>query len=289
MSSQAIGVGILDSLDEVRCALENRIEKGDLDLPLLPRVASEVIALTSDPNTDASSFSSLIHQDMALAGHILKVANCPVYMPRSPIVSLQQAIAWLGMNNLEEIALTISMKNGVFQVQGYTAGIKQLWKQALATALYGKEIARLRRHNVESAFLCGLLHTIGQPVIFREIIKLQKECGIDLNWEAMYGLMQEHHVPVGIMIADKWTLPDQVKEAITYYSNYSVASSFAKSAMITCLADRLATHFLDPDAMDEQAARDHPVVQDLNLYPEDLDTLLEKGDVILAGLDSMAV
>ena len=288
MSSPAISVGIQDSLDDVRCALENRIEKGNLDLPLLPRAASEVIALTSDPNADASRLSSLIHQDMALAGHILKIANCPVYMPLSPIVSLQQAIAWLGMNNLAEIALTISMKNGVFQVQGYIAEIKQLWKHALASALYGKEIARLRRHNVESAFLCGLLHTIGQPVIFREIVTLQKECGIDLNWEAMYRRMQEHHVRVGIMIADKWTLPDQVKEAITYYSNYSVAPSFATLAMITCLADRLATHFLDPDVMDEHAVRDHPVAQDLNLYPEDLDTLLEKGEVILAGSDAMA-
>lgn len=288
MSAQAASVENHEAVDNIRCVLEKRIEQGGLDLPLLPRVASEVISLSSDPNANASKLTELIHQDMALAGHILKVANCPVYMPRSPIVSLQQGIAWLGMNNLALIALTISMKNGAFQVEGYTSELKQVWKHASASALYAKEIARVGRHNVESAFLCGLLHTIGQPAILREVIKLRTECGISLNWEETYALMQEYQVLVGNMIADKWTLPDQVKEAISHYSDYSPESSPSKMSMITCLSDHLATHLLDPDTTDEQSVRDRPVIQDLNLYPEDLDTLFEKRDMVLEGSNVMA-
>jgi HD-like signal output (HDOD) protein len=285
MSLPAVNAGKQDSLAGVRNIFENRIKNGDLDLPLLPAVATELIALTSDLNANAEKLSSLIREDIALAGHVLKVANSPMYMPRSPIVSLQQAVAWLGMANLALIALTVSMRSGVFQVQGYAAEVKQIWKHARASALYGKEIARLRRHNVENAFLCGLLHTIGQPVILREITKLQKERGILLDWDAAKELIDEYQVPVGTLIADKWALPDQVKEAIIHYSNYSMASSPATLVMITCLADRLTTHLLDPDAMDEQAVRDHPVVQALNLYSEDIDALLEKGEVILSGED----
>ncbi len=278
-----------NSLDAIRETLEEKIEKRELELPLLPRVASEVIALTSDVTSDASHLSSLIHQDMALAAHILKIANCPVYMPRSPIVSLQQAVAWLGMHNLAQIALTVSMKNGAFEVQGYKAEIAHLWKHALASGLYGKEIARLRRHNVESAFLCGLLHTVGQPAVLRAIITLKNEQGINADWTAMYPLIQEYHVTVGIMIAEEWGLPEHVKEAIMHDSTDSLPSSRTKSAMIAALATRLATSLFNPEVSTEQEVRDHHVVQDLNLYPEDLDTLLSKGEAILAEADSMAI
>ena len=155
------------------------------------------------------------------------------------------------------------------------------------------------RGGVEIASMMGQLdhvisahapfHLVGQPAILREIIKVRTECGIQLNWEETYGLMQEHQVAVGIMIADKWTLPDQVKGAIRHFSNYSAESSSSKFPMITCLADHLATNLFDPDAMDEQSLRDHTVVRDLNLYPENLDTLFEKRDMILEGSNAMAL
>ena len=40
---------------------------------------------------------------------------------------------------------------------------------------FAKEIARMRRANVESAFLCGLLHDIGKPVILQALADLQRD------------------------------------------------------------------------------------------------------------------
>ena len=40
--------------------------------------------------------------------------------------------------------------------------------------------------------------------------------------------------------------------------------------MTTCLAGRLAKHFLDPDSMDEATVREHVIFADLNLYPKDV-------------------
>ncbi len=63
----------------------------------------------------------------------------------------------------------------------------------------------------------------------------------------------------------------------------------SKPAMITSLASQLSTHLLDPTATDEESVRKHPVVRDLNLYPEDLAKLLEQGPTILSTADSMAL
>ncbi len=178
MSTQLVSLGSVEPLEKLRDALVERINTQALDLPLLPQAASQVMSFMSDPNADATRLSSLIHQDQALAGHVLRIANSPAYMPRSPIVSLQQAVAWLGMHVLGEIAFTASRQKGVFRVQGYEDEIKRMWRHALITGLYAKEIARQRRHNVEGAFLCGLLHAIGKPVVVHALTDLQKKLGI---------------------------------------------------------------------------------------------------------------
>ena len=66
-------------------ALVERIDKGRIDLPVLPQVAGRVMALAGDPSADAARLSALIHQDQALAAHVLRIANSPAYMPRTPI------------------------------------------------------------------------------------------------------------------------------------------------------------------------------------------------------------
>jgi HD-like signal output (HDOD) protein len=111
------------------------------------------MALASDPNADAAKLSALIHQDQALAAHVLKIANSPAYMPRSPVVSLQHAVAMLGITLLSEIAFTASLKVGAFQVAGYEDEVKQLWWHSLATGAFAKEVARAKRMNIESAYL----------------------------------------------------------------------------------------------------------------------------------------
>jgi len=79
-------------IEQLEQALIKRLERGEIELPLLPQVASQVMALTSDPSADAAKLSSLIHQDQALAAHVLRIANSPAYMPRSPVASLQHCL-----------------------------------------------------------------------------------------------------------------------------------------------------------------------------------------------------
>jgi len=38
---------------------------------------------------------------------------------------------------------------------------------------FAKELARQKRRNVETMFLCGLLHSIGRPLVLRLIGEVQ--------------------------------------------------------------------------------------------------------------------
>ncbi len=277
---------------EALCSfIGEQLKNGHLDLPLLPVVANQVLILSSDPNADATKLSTLIQQDQALAGKILHIANSPAYLPRSPIVSLQQAIAWLGLNMLAGLALSISVQRGVFRIKGYEKEIRTLWHQALASGLYGKEIARRIRHNVENAFLCGLLHTIGKPLLLHLLTTSAQTLQVRHSWALMESLIQEWHIPAGAKLAAAWKLPEPVQEAIRLYPDHSFheATSPTKGAMITCLADHLSTCLLDPSTHNEEKLRTLPVVQALNFYPEDMTALLEQGETIQRQVEAFLV
>ncbi len=265
-----------DRTGELRSQITAQLEQGILDLPLLPVVANQVLQLSGDPNAEVKQLSSLIQQDQALAGQILRIANSPAYLPRSPIVSLQQAIAWLGMNMLAGLAFSVSVQNGVFLIKGYEKEVRALWSHALATGLYGKEIARRIRHNVENAFLCGLLHTIGKPVILHLILSTLSNQEDSPSWVSLEPIIQEYHIAAGIKLGEVWQLPDPVREAIRLYPDhsYSLSTSPTKGTIITCLSDHLASYSLGISSLDETALRALPVIQDLNLYPDDVDGLL---------------
>ncbi len=277
-------------LEQLEQTLIQRIKTGDIELPLLPQAASKVMALASDPNADAAKLSALIHQDQALAAHVLKIANSPAYMPRSPVVSLQHAVAMLGITLLSEIAFTASLKVGAFQVPGYEDEVKQLWRHSLATGAFAKEVARAKRMNVESAYLCGLLHEIGKPVVLRTTTTIAREqsskwvkalATILDNKSHVKTLIEGYHTRVGVLIAEKWSLPKQVAEAIQYYGDYEHTTSFRQECMLTFVADRLASHLLTPEEMPEDSLRDHPVFAELNLYPQDVDKLLTTKEQVL--------
>ncbi len=274
-------------LEQLEQALVQKIKTGDVELPLLPQAASQVMALASDPSADAAKLSALIHQDQALAAHVLRIANSPAYMPRSPVVSLQHAVAMLGITLLSEIAFTASLKTGAFKVPGYEDDVKQLWRHSLASGAFAKEVARMRRVNVESAYLCGLLHAIGKPVVLRTATTLASQQRIALEKPVLSGWMAGYHTEVGAMIADKWGLPKQVAVAIQYYGDYDHATEFRQECLLTCVADRLASHLLTPDEMPEDTLRDHSVFAELNLYPQDIDKLLLTKDQVLTIVNAM--
>ena len=273
-------------VERLEQALIQKIEAGEVELPLLPQAAGQVLALASDPASDAAKLSSMIHQDQALAAHVMRIANSPAYMPRSPVVSLQHAVAMLGMTLLSEIAFTASLKSGAFNVPGHEDDVKRLWRHSLASGAFAKEVARMRRVNVESAYLCGLLHEIGKPVVLQTVTSLA-HARVALEKSVLHAWVDGYHSRVGALIAEKWSLPKQVAAAIQYYEDYDHSDSFRQECLLSCAADRLASHLLIPDDMPEETLRAHPVFAELNLYPNDIDQLLTRKDHVLAVVNAL--
>jgi putative nucleotidyltransferase with HDIG domain len=261
--------------DEVRLYLRRRLEDGSLELPMLPTVASEVLSMCESVETDAAKLSDVLHRDPTLAGHVLRVANSSLYMAQMPIVSLQQAISRLGFRTLSEIAMTVSMNQRIFTSSTHHEVMQVLWEHSVAAAHFSKEIARVRRRNVESAFLCGLLHDVGKPVVLSLLDDAATQFKIRFGLPALYAAMQEFHLLGGVALAERWRLPVQVLEAVAWHHDYAGAPTCQEAVMQTCLADYLAYFVaLAGEGLDEETLRELPVLEDLNLYPDELEELV---------------
>ena len=177
---------------------------------MLPTVASEVLSSSLDDRADAQKLAVLIDKDQALASHILRVVNSPAFRGSVDIISLKQSIARLGMERIREIALSISLKGTLMQPGGFVDIVEDAWVYGLTTALWAKEIARSARKNVEVAYLCGLLHNVGVPIVVPRIVA--EYPGVD---HALVKQRSSELAPnAGAVLVEKWRLPNTVAVCI---------------------------------------------------------------------------
>ena len=268
---------------KLRERLEELVESGFLDLPILPGVAAEVVALTSDEECDVRKLAAVIKRDQAMAGHMLRMANSAAHRGLVQVASLQQAMSRLGMALVRQFAFVISCQNRVFRVKGREDEVRALFVHSLATGLYAQEVARMRRSNVEEAFLAGLLHDVGKPVLLQAVIDFTtKE---PFSEEEVQDAVNDLHAYVGGELAHQWGLSDRLAEAIAHHHNPGAAPGNREGALTVRLADDLAKLVVDPTITED--IHMHSALASLNLYPEDVDRLLAKRDDIALQLEAM--
>jgi HDOD domain len=64
----------------------------------------ELTSVAAKEDVDARTIADMLKQDPALSAHVLRIVNSPLYSPRAQIVSLQQAVARVGIGKIREIA-----------------------------------------------------------------------------------------------------------------------------------------------------------------------------------------
>ena len=265
----------------VRQLLAKRIED-NLELPFQSTTSAQVLSACNDERCDAQKLSELIQVDQSLAGHVLGIANSASYAPKEPIVSLQQAVSRLGISTICEIAVAVSLKGKVFDVPGFGVLVREMWMHSAASAVYSKEIARLLRTNVEGAFLCGLLHDVGRPIVLQNLVDVARtKTDKPIPPKILEAAMIEFHEEVGERMVLHWELPEWMAEVVAHHHDYGEANGRERETMIVHLGDLLAHWVLAESADESDFDENQPVLADLNIYSDDLEKLLAmRGDVL---------
>jgi HD-like signal output (HDOD) protein len=267
-----------------RRSVARALQDGAVELPVLPRVAHDVMLAAQDPQRGSAEVARHIERDPALCATVLRSANSAIYYTGSSvdIVSARQAVARLGMVEVASLAMTAAVRAAVHDTGPNAPRLASWWRTSLATGLFAKEIARTRRQAVDSAFLCGLLRQVGVPVVLR-ILGRGPAPADDAEASA---LLDEFSIPAGLLLCDGWRLSAAVRATVAQGTDTTPAPSFGDHVRTAQLAAAFARTLDTPDAM--PTAANAPQVESLNLYPEDLDRIVAVSATIARTVEAMA-
>src|SRR5882672_11486890 len=247
----------------------------------LPRVCAQLAELTAQQVTDSAQLARLIQSDPALAGEIMRVANSPALRPRTAMVSLQQAVSWLGVAEVRNIAMAVMLRGEVFVAPGHEPESEDLWREAWLAGLWAKEIARERRKHVESSFLAALMHRTGAALALKILSRFEFERRVGLDRDTFGNLVVEFDPVFGRLLMNNWLLPTDVEGAASAWRNYR-ESNHSDLAGTVHAAHLLATHTLHPQLLNEELVLESPVFEQLGVFPDDRRRMLAKREQVRA-------
>ncbi len=251
----------------------------------LPRVCAQLAELTAQQVTDAAQLAKLIQSDPALAGEIMRVANSPALRPRAGVVSLQQAVSWLGVAEVRNIGMAVMLRGEVFNAPGHEPESEELWREAAVAGLWAKEIARERRKHVESAFLAALMHRTGAALALKILSQFEANQRTAMDARTFADLVMEFESKFGRLLMSTWRLPNDVQDGATEWRNYR-ESAHSDLAGTVHASNLLATYTLYPQLTSDDVVTENPVFEQLGVFPDERKAMLAKRDHVrsLAGV-----
>ncbi|MCB0359577.1 MAG: HDOD domain-containing protein [Bdellovibrionales bacterium] len=248
------------------------------DLPPLPHVASQAIALIEDPDTTAQQLTNLLGQDTALAARVLKIANSAMFSCQREITTLNQAIMIIGFKSLKGIivAATLRQLNRKFGKLERT-----IWENSTGTAIIASQLSqKLKKPFAEEAFLLGLLHDLGKLVLVRQVSdEYTTIAKITKTGRTFADVEQEKfgfaHPLIGALVAKKWNFSPDACQVILHHhdpldppfeSDLEEKTAIIQAADLVCHLNGMGHFDGYPDLTDET----HTLLKQIGIAEEEI-------------------
>lgn len=188
-------------------------------LPAQPLIASAVLGELIGENN--SELTRWVEIDPALTAAILHAANAPHLRQMRRVSTVRQAMVVLGSSAVEAIA---ACKTAVLVLGPGDVGCPVgFWSHAIAAAAASAVIAEALGANVDEAFTGGLLHDLGDLILFRSdpemhgIVAARLATGRRSLVEQEQILFGRSHADVGADQLDRWFFPDRLVRAVRWH------------------------------------------------------------------------
>lgn len=229
--------------------------KGMIKLVSLPHVCIRVNLMVDDPSFSNNDIGDVISQDASLTVRLLKVANSAFFGFQSKIETVSRAVTVIGTHELRDLVLAVSAVRTFTNIPIDLANMASFWRHSMFCGIVARLLAE--KCNVlhsERLFVSGLLHDLGQLIIFHKLPDLSRKMlrRVDLTDEELH-TVEEHflgfnHGDVGAVLMNLWQLPPALCNAIKYHHTPGKAESDDLEASIIHLANAI-THIAELEHM----------------------------------------
>ncbi len=238
--------------DLYRNAITARIES----FPALPATVTKVLAVSANPDSSANDLMQAILPDQTMCATILKVANSAFFgMPRE-VSTIERAVVVLGYEEIRNIVIgkaVFSSFPKMNKEDRHTVAL--FWEHTFTCGLAAKIIGEHVHLSPSELFVAGLIHDIGRLAMFITFPDLYPVLRELTSPSHFTDIAEEQnnfsvsHDYVGLLLANKWLLPDKLVAAIGYHHRPQEAPAFREYPLIVQVADILSLMYCSTDTL----------------------------------------
>lgn len=215
----------MNQINQLISVVQKKLEKDQLILPTLPKIALEVREACDNPETDVNKMVLILQKDPAISARLIKYANS-AFMKRDSnksITNLSLVVGRIGLNQIRNIATSMAMEQlFVSNHQIISDYISESWNKTVEIAsfstaflkLYKKEHPELEL-DINDMTLLSLIYNIGMLPILTEA---ESQEGDLLKIEHLNYCIDKFSSIIGVEIVNSWGFS---KESIHFLKNWN--------------------------------------------------------------------
>ena len=239
--------------------IQNLVDNAS-DLISLPEVTLRVNEIANDPNSTADDMAAVITQDPALVVRMLKIANSAYYGLSNEVETVSRAVAVLGTNKIRDLVLSSSASDAFDGIPNDLISMQDFWHHSLYCGLLAQILSKKsNKTNSESIFIAGLLHDIGQLLMFNQMPEKSHEAILLLmegteeleTFEAERHVFGFDHMQVGAALIKSWKLSPILEECVEFHHEPQNAKNYPAEVALINIANAVAV-MADFDSMNEE-------------------------------------
>ena len=226
-----------------------KLVAGITDLVTLPEIALRIACMVDDPTSSAADIGREISQDAALTARLLRIANSPAFGQHGKIATISRAITVLGIRQVRDLTVGLTAIRSFDGIGNELVTMESFWRHSVLCAVAAGQIAdRRERARDDTSFVAGLLHDIGQLVLFNRAPVLERQAllmSIDSADDRGLFLCEREvvgfdHGAVGLALARNWAMPRSLQECIAFHHEPLRAQAHALEVATVHVANSVA-------------------------------------------------
>ncbi len=201
-------------------------------MPLVSVVLNRALGLLAQgDDVSVRDLSTVIEEDVVVTGSLLSIANSALYCGNSRVASVRPAIVRLGLHKTRNVllGLTVSRCFASVRAPGPWSSARFNGHSLAVATLSDLIVQSVASEHPEWAFMAGLLHDIGLPLIAvglpdeYRVIAAQAGSEADIV-EREREKLGFTHFDLGAEMLARWNCPPMVQEATRFGDSLEIPS-----------------------------------------------------------------
>ena len=195
-------------------------------IPPRPSLLADLQRELASPDPSPETIGRIVASDVGMSGALLKLANSAVYGGRRKAKSIEQAILFLGINQVASLMTGLLARQAI---PANSAALANFWdvstRRAQAMVFLSR---RLRIGEPDVAHTFGLFCDTGLPLLMDRFADYGATfAAAALEAERPFTALEEErhatsHAAIGCLLARNWGLSGDVAWAILHHHDYAV-------------------------------------------------------------------